>query len=183
MTTIYSTSASTPAPGSTPAATSSGKEFNNFLKLLTAQVRNQDPLSPMDSTQFVQQLATFSTLEQQVKSNLTLERIAGLISQLGAQGPETQQVALPPGAWLAYSGEAVRFVVDNLEGADALVLNARDAAGRLIWSEALPATAGPHAWSGEMSDGTVAAKGMLVALEIDMIRNGTVLRTIIPRII
>ena len=43
-----------------------GEEFNSFIQLLTAQVRNQDPLAPLDSTQFVEQLATFSTLEQQV---------------------------------------------------------------------------------------------------------------------
>lgn len=60
---------------------SSGEEFNTFLRLLTAQIKNQDPLAPLDSTQFVEQLATFTNLEMQAKSNQTLEEIAFLLSQ------------------------------------------------------------------------------------------------------
>ncbi|MEM9670126.1 MAG: flagellar hook capping FlgD N-terminal domain-containing protein [Pseudomonadota bacterium] len=59
-----------------------GDEFNNFLQLLTAQVQNQDPLSPLDSTQFVEQLATFSALEQQVETNSTLGTISAAISDI-----------------------------------------------------------------------------------------------------
>ena len=62
----------------------SGEEFNTFLRLLTAQIRNQDPLAPLDSTQFVEQLATFTNLEMQAKSNQTLEEIAFLLSQQNA---------------------------------------------------------------------------------------------------
>ncbi|MEZ5946734.1 MAG: flagellar hook capping FlgD N-terminal domain-containing protein [Hyphomonas sp.] len=68
MTTINSATSSGTTSGIASTATQPGigEEFNSFIQLLTAQVRNQDPLSPMDSTQFVEQLATFSTLEQQV---------------------------------------------------------------------------------------------------------------------
>ena len=55
-------------------------DFSNFLNLLTAQLRAQDPLSPVDSTQFVEQLASFSTVEQQINTNTKLDQIA---SQLG----------------------------------------------------------------------------------------------------
>lgn len=65
----------------TGQAESSGEEFNTFLRLLTAQIKNQDPLAPLDSTQFVEQLATFTNLEMQAKSNQTLEEIAFLLSQ------------------------------------------------------------------------------------------------------
>ena len=54
----------------------SGEEFTTFLTLLTAQIRNQDPLAPLDSTQFVEQLATFSNLELQAEGNAVLEDIA-----------------------------------------------------------------------------------------------------------
>lgn len=56
------------------------EEFNTFLELLTAQIRNQDPLAPVDSTQFVDQLATFSNLELQAKNNQILEGIATLLA-------------------------------------------------------------------------------------------------------
>lgn len=68
---------------STPsiAADTQREEFNTFLTLLTAQIRNQDPLAPLDSTQFVEQLATFSSLELQAEGNQVLENIANMLAQ------------------------------------------------------------------------------------------------------
>lgn len=63
------------------AAPQSGEEFSTFITLLTAQIRNQDPLAPLDSTQFVEQLATFSNLELQAKGNQTLEDISRLLAE------------------------------------------------------------------------------------------------------
>lgn len=60
---------------------STADEFNTFLELLTAQIRNQDPLAPLDSTQFVEQLATFSNLELQAKNTQILESIAAMMAQ------------------------------------------------------------------------------------------------------
>lgn len=57
------------------------EEFDTFLTLLTAQIRNQDPLEPVDSTQFVEQLATFSNLELQAKNNQILEDIASMLAR------------------------------------------------------------------------------------------------------
>lgn len=53
-----------------------GKE--DFLKLLVAQLTNQDPTNPMDDTQFVTQLATYSGLEQQMTTNDNLETLIGV---------------------------------------------------------------------------------------------------------
>ena len=58
-----------------------GEEFDTFLTLLTAQIKNQDPLAPLDSTQFVEQLATFTNLELQAKGNQVLEDIAQMLAQ------------------------------------------------------------------------------------------------------
>ncbi len=58
-----------------------GEEFSTFLTLLTAQIKNQDPLAPLDSTQFVEQLATFTNLELQAKGNQSLERITALLAR------------------------------------------------------------------------------------------------------
>ena len=57
------------------------EQFTTFLTLLTAQIQNQDPLAPLDSTQFVEQLATFSNLELQAEGNSVLEDIAQLIAE------------------------------------------------------------------------------------------------------
>ena len=61
---------------------STADEFDDFLALLTAQVENQDPLEPLDSTQFVEQLATFSALEEQVTTNTWLEDLSTMVSDI-----------------------------------------------------------------------------------------------------
>lgn len=67
------------------SANSVNDQFDTFLSLLTAQIKNQDPLAPMDSTQFVEQLATFSNLELQAKNTQILEDIASMMAlQLAA---------------------------------------------------------------------------------------------------
>src|ERR1051326_9398368 len=52
--------------------------FDTFLTLLTTQLKNQDPLQPMDSNQFTQQLVQFSQVEQQINSNKNLESLISL---------------------------------------------------------------------------------------------------------
>ncbi len=76
-----STTSSVGTAGGTPAITQVGPNANNpqmnqFLTLLVAQLQNQDPMQPTDPTQFVAQLAQFSTVEQLVQSNTTLTTIA-----------------------------------------------------------------------------------------------------------
>jgi flagellar basal-body rod modification protein FlgD len=66
-----------PYPTSTPAPASSGPtvDYQSFLRLLVAEMKNQDPTAPMDSTQYVAQLAAFSQVEQSVQINSKLDSI------------------------------------------------------------------------------------------------------------
>lgn len=70
-------SAQTNGTSSTPQ--SSGLNYDSFLQLLTAQMKFQDPTKPMDATQFVAQLASFSNVEQAIKTNSKLDSL--LVSQ------------------------------------------------------------------------------------------------------
>jgi flagellar basal-body rod modification protein FlgD len=68
----------TPSPtaastSSTSAISKSSVDYQSFLKLLVAQMKNQDPTSPMESTDYIAQLATFSGVEQQVQVNAKLD--------------------------------------------------------------------------------------------------------------
>ena len=71
--TVYSPSAKTQN-----AVTS---DFQTFIQMLTTQAENQDPLNPMDSAEYASQLASFSSVEQQVKTN---DLLADLAAQMGA---------------------------------------------------------------------------------------------------
>ncbi|MEZ5892648.1 MAG: flagellar hook capping FlgD N-terminal domain-containing protein [Parvularculaceae bacterium] len=54
-------------------------DFQNFLTLLTTQLRNQDPLDPADSTEFVAQLAQFTSVEQLVNVNSKIDKLASAL--------------------------------------------------------------------------------------------------------
>ncbi len=77
-------------------------DFETFLKMLTAQMENQDPLNPVESTDFATQLATFSSVEQQV---LTNELLTSLGAQMGALS--VSQLA----EWVGMEARAVTPVV------------------------------------------------------------------------
>ncbi|HEX2841758.1 flagellar hook assembly protein FlgD [Hyphomicrobium sp.] len=67
----------TPDTGTTqsPSNGAASLNYDAFLKLLTAQMKFQDPTKPMDSTQFVAQLASFSNVEQSIKTNNKLDSL------------------------------------------------------------------------------------------------------------
>ena len=73
------TSATAAASGSTSTATAtkaaSTVDYNSFLKMLIAQMKNQDPTNPTDPTQFVSQLASFSSVEQAIQPNTKLDSL------------------------------------------------------------------------------------------------------------
>lgn len=83
------------AAGSTTAAAASSRasvsdakdaalDYDSFLTLLIAQMRNQDPTDPMDSSEQIAQLATFSQVEQSIKTNSNLENLISMTSLNGA---------------------------------------------------------------------------------------------------
>ena len=81
--------ASTSSPPNSPPANSSVNTLANeqtFLQLLVAQLKNQDPLQPQDATQFVAQLAQFSSLEQQIQMRQDLDIISQTLAPTQAGG-------------------------------------------------------------------------------------------------
>ncbi len=71
---ISATQATTPTT-ETKAKSKTQVDYDSFLKLLVAQMKNQDPTNPMDSTQYVAQLASFSQVEQSVNINAKLDEL------------------------------------------------------------------------------------------------------------
>lgn len=161
-----STSTLATAPTSQPAI---GQEFNSFIKLLTAQVRNQDPLAPLDSTQFVEQLATFSSLEQQVNTNSALGSIATLIEDLARTmtGQLPGQNLSLQSSWLPYSGDTVQFGADLPAGTARSVLTIKNEDGQAVWTETLANGASTYSWDGRSTSGNPVPTGDLYEFSID----------------
>ena len=66
------------------AATSAGQTKNMFMQLLVAQLKNQDPMSPADGTQFIAQLAQFQQLEQSINTGQDVTAIRAQLDALAA---------------------------------------------------------------------------------------------------
>jgi len=77
MTTITSTgnTSGTQTTASNDATKNSTLNYNDFLKLMVAQLRNQDPLNPTDSTEYMSQIAQFSSVEQGINTNAKLDQL------------------------------------------------------------------------------------------------------------
>jgi flagellar basal-body rod modification protein FlgD len=79
--TTASTTKTTGSSATTSTEASSAKltqSYDSFLKLLTTQLQNQDPLSPMESSEFTNQLVQFSQVEQQISQNTKLDKLVSL---------------------------------------------------------------------------------------------------------
>ena len=138
--------------------------YDTFLVLLTAQLQNQDPLAPMDSTQFTQQLVQFSQVEQQIRTNDQLEGLAD------------QYKAASAGAALSYLGKDAIIEADETylsggkanwaytlnEPADEVTMKVQDSRGRTIYTHTGERTGGEHlfSWDGTTDAGGVAPDGV-----------------------
>src|ERR1700735_2513025 len=80
MSTTVSPTTSTSAASQVTVAGSQeiAGNFDTFLQLLTTQLQNQDPLSPMDTSQFTEQLVEFASVEQQINENTNLQTLISL---------------------------------------------------------------------------------------------------------
>lgn len=137
--------------------TTIAKDLNSFLTLLTSQLKNQDPLSPMDSTQFTNQLTQFAQVEQQININSNLTSLIGLSQQSIVSSAvnyigktiegQSDQVPLQNGQMKAGYGL----------NADAKQVNlvVRDDTGNIVYSRVGETTKGVHEfdWDGKDASG------------------------------
>jgi len=128
-------SASSSTTSKTDAAIDSLNDtYNNFLLLLTKQLQNQDPLNPMDTAQFTQQLVGFSQVEQQIASNKSLERLISLQSSTNAFNAVSflgNEVAVDSDRVSLKDGKA-KFQYQIEHSAGQAVLSVYDARGQVV---------------------------------------------------
>jgi flagellar basal-body rod modification protein FlgD len=157
---------STPATTASAAATASGQlanTYDSFLKLLTTQLQHQDPLSPMDSNQFVSQLVAFAGVEQQIASNSNLEKLIGLQSSGIASGSlgyigKTIEAA---GDTNQLSNGSAKFGYVLPANAASVKIGIVDSLGRLVYAANGSTAAGEHdfTWNGQDAAGNTLPDG------------------------
>ena len=186
MTSIAALQSIVNGTSSTAATTDAVAEAEDrFLKLLIAQMQNQDPLNPLDNAEITSQMAQLSTVTGINKLNTSLETL-----QMNLQTSQALELADMIGQGVYVAGSTVAlYSATNTEGetsaqgilgvnlsgaADSVVVTIRDASGTAIYSAELGAQSEGilnFVWDGQTTEGETAASGVY-AFEVAASRNG-----------
>lgn len=168
------TSSFTSPSTSLTTAAAPQSDYQTFLNMLTVQMRNQDPLNPMNSTDFAVQLATFSGVEQQSYTN---QLLSSMLNQTGLSDLGSwvgMEARIYGGVW--YDGAEIALTPDPALGADEVTLIVRDSSGNIVDNRSLDPQATSYAWDGVDSDGDALPDGAYT-FEIESKSGGSVLDT------
>ena len=177
---VTNTAAATPLTTPNGAKESKGalsSDFETFLKMLTTQMQNQDPLEPMKSDQLSVQLATFSGVEQQV---LTNDLLGNLGQQIGAMS--LSQLA----GWVGmdarsdapryFDGGPITVALEPAALADQAAVVVKDHAGNEVSRAPVPLSSTSYSWDGLASNGTGLSRGSYT-FELESSLKGEVIET------
>lgn len=180
---VNSTSTATTTKQSAAAATTKAQssalssDFETFLRMLTTQMENQDPLNPMESTEFATQLATFSSVEQQTKANDLLTAMVGqlgLMSMSQITGWVGMEARTQDAVWV--DDRPVAFTPEPASAADRMAIIARDEKGVEVGRLEMAASKEPLTWTPTGRDGRPLPAGAY-SFELESINGGEVLKT------
>ncbi|TAD91573.1 MAG: flagellar hook assembly protein FlgD [Alphaproteobacteria bacterium] len=142
-----------------------GETFDNFLILLTTQLKNQDPLSPMDSSEFTSQLVGFAGVEQAINSNTKLDKMLEYQKSqelLNASGYIGKTVEAESDKIVLSDDQPGKFSL-TLDGKAQQVLVAiRNSSGQTVRSLQMTLDAGTHqvSWDGKSTEGKDMPSGI-----------------------
>ncbi len=137
--------------------------FDAFLLLLTTQLQNQNPLDPLDTNEFTQQLVQFAGVEQSIRTNENLENLANISAANVAAATANfigKKVTVGSTRTDLKDGEA-EWTYNAGSGAESAKFTIRDDAGNVVWQEEQSISAGRTAfvWDGRTTDGSTAPEG------------------------
>ena len=160
-------SGTTPLPASSSSSSSSlssttgdtlAGNFQTFLTLLTTQLQHQDPLSPLDTNQFTQQLVQFASVEQQLKTNsqlttlVSLQQTAQSTQALGFVG----KTAVVDGSTASLTNASATWDLTVPTNSN-VNISITNSTGQTVYSNSYAVQAGQNqtfAWDGKGNDGT-----------------------------
>lgn len=138
-------------------------DMNTFLTLLTTQLRYQDPLDPMDTAEFTNQLVQYSSVEQSIQTNEKLDSLLSLnVANLGAQAVsyigKTAQVL---GDVMPLENGKAKAAYTLDKDVTSAVITVKDMNGKVVYSEQAKITSGTHefTWDGKDSNGNQLEDG------------------------
>lgn len=149
-------------------ATAAGQvagNFNTFLKILTTQLKNQDPTAPLDTNQFTQELVQFSGVEQQLNTNNLLQKLVdasgsgGVKSLLGYMG---QYVEAPANNQLLIQNKQSEFSYSLPGAAKTVAINVMDSTNKTVATFSGPTASGINnvVWNGQDNSGNQLPDGV-----------------------
>jgi flagellar basal-body rod modification protein FlgD len=170
MTTVTSSTVGSTASTTSAANTSGGSadgaqiagNFQQFLTLLTTQLRNQNPLDPLDTNQFTQQLVQFASVEQQLKTNDTLSSLltSAKASTTASAATYVGLQVTADGATQSLSNGSASWTLNPAKAAKATV-TIKDANGGVVATKTatLQAGAQTYSWDGKNANNAALPAG------------------------
>ncbi len=153
------TSSSSATSGSTASVADRqliAQNFNQFLTLLTAQLKNQDPTSPMDTNQFTSQLVQFASIEQQMKQNDTLSTLVSNTNSSNAIGSLNfvGRYVTASGTKTSLTSGSADWILDAPRAGNAEI-SITNSLGAKVYSTTKPLSGGTEAfhWDGKDNGG------------------------------
>jgi flagellar basal-body rod modification protein FlgD len=163
-TTPPASSSSSSSSLSSTAGTTLAGNFQTFLTLLTTQLQNQNPLDPLDTNQFTQQLVEFASVEQQLKTNDSLSTLVSL--QQTTQATQALQfvgkTAVVNGSTAALTNSQATWQL-NVPSASTVKVSIANSTGQTVFTGSYAVNAGnnqPFNWNGQGNDGTQWPDGL-----------------------
>jgi flagellar basal-body rod modification protein FlgD len=184
-----SSSGSAAAASSALASQQIAGNFQSFLTLLTTQLQNQNPLDPLDTNQFTQQLVEFAGVQQQLNTNdslatlVSLQQTAQSTQALGFVG----KTAVVDGSTAALTNSTATWEL-SIPTASTLNVTIANSTGQTVFSGSYNVAAGnsqPFTWNGQGSDGTQMPDGnyTLTATAKDASNNSVAISTQIQGVV
>ena len=137
--------------------------FDTFLQLLTTQLQNQNPLDPLDTNQFTQQLVQFTGVEQSLKTNDLLATLISLNASANAASAASYLGSgiTADGSSASLSNGKASWAITAAKPATKATFTVMDTAGATIYSEtrAFDAGSGDFVWDGRSNDGSLYTSG------------------------
>tara|TARA_R110002124_G_scaffold49060_8_gene144275 strand:+ start:3126 stop:3797 length:672 start_codon:yes stop_codon:yes gene_type:complete len=140
------------------------QSYDQFLQILTAQLRNQSPLEPLDANDFTQQLVQFSSVEQAIKTNDSLASLIALSASNEATslvGYLGQTISAEGSATTLQDGRATWNLSATRFASDSQI-TIRNAVGSIVYNDegTLEAGKSTYVWDGKTNDGASAPEGL-----------------------